>query len=414
MTEQKAIDLTPIEIWANIFDWLLFDPVLFHPDPFHHGRNLHSALWQWDDLARAEMIERQRRVLRLVCRSWKALADSNHNQYWVGSLVQELSPLWKHATRLCILSCTVSSDPQYDCLYHGANTASDISLTTSLQHFPPETPLPVQILEISSELWNHVCDSLPTPTLRSIFSNVEAAHFRGVHLRTETLPDVFTSLTYLGLNLVAPAYYVETSFSIELPSLTTLALGADNAASCQLVDDWKLPQLRHLSFSLKRQHDIGVLSDFRIFERGWPLLLSCRINFHCVAIELPERFWDYLPALVYLGVTCLSIAGSQPPPVGHPIKIIGNIEENDDEDAHMYLIDYLDSCAKLDCVADIYSWDDAVLSHGSSEFHKEYDLIEGPASILSLHTYCVLRGWRFEDRHGRSLKEYMEQKAGDT
>ena len=71
----------PIEIWAEIFDQLLHDPVVFDPDPLSACRNPHTSLRRWYNYPLLEVIEKQRRVLRLVSLTWKSLADKHPSRY---------------------------------------------------------------------------------------------------------------------------------------------------------------------------------------------------------------------------------------------------------------------------------------------------------------------------------------------
>ncbi|KIM19680.1 hypothetical protein M408DRAFT_193879, partial [Serendipita vermifera MAFF 305830] len=73
---------TPIEIWKEVIDALLYDPVVFSCDPYYPGCNLHTALNQWNDWEHLRNLEVQRGILRLVSHSWKSLADSYPHRYF--------------------------------------------------------------------------------------------------------------------------------------------------------------------------------------------------------------------------------------------------------------------------------------------------------------------------------------------
>jgi hypothetical protein len=69
--------MLPVEIWAEIFDHLLYEPGMVEKTPFYPGCNPHTALIEWCNEARLQQVESQRRLLRLVSYTWKILADRN-------------------------------------------------------------------------------------------------------------------------------------------------------------------------------------------------------------------------------------------------------------------------------------------------------------------------------------------------
>jgi hypothetical protein len=45
--QKSAIAIAPVEIWIEIINYLLSDPILFSPDPFYLGCNYQIALEEW-------------------------------------------------------------------------------------------------------------------------------------------------------------------------------------------------------------------------------------------------------------------------------------------------------------------------------------------------------------------------------
>lgn len=78
----SVVTNTPVEIWQEIINQILFDPILFLHDPFYPGCNYHTALNEWSDTTRLLKLEVQRGILRLVSRSWKRLADLSQWRYF--------------------------------------------------------------------------------------------------------------------------------------------------------------------------------------------------------------------------------------------------------------------------------------------------------------------------------------------
>jgi hypothetical protein len=72
----------PWEIWAEIFEYLLYEPSLADSNPFYPGCSPHTALAERYDEVCLQKVERQRRPLRLVCQTWKAIADRASHQFY--------------------------------------------------------------------------------------------------------------------------------------------------------------------------------------------------------------------------------------------------------------------------------------------------------------------------------------------
>src|SRR5277367_677293 len=80
--QKSAIAIAPVEIWIEIVDHLLSDPILFSTDPFYPGCNYQIALEEWQNEGRLMEIAKQRATLRLVSRAWKYVIDLRNNRFY--------------------------------------------------------------------------------------------------------------------------------------------------------------------------------------------------------------------------------------------------------------------------------------------------------------------------------------------
>jgi len=86
----------PVEIWAKILSYLIYPPLTPNANALDHIEN-------------AKLGERERRNLRLVCKSWNAFADDEIRlvdiSWTTRHLEDETSMLLHYARRARVLSC---------------------------------------------------------------------------------------------------------------------------------------------------------------------------------------------------------------------------------------------------------------------------------------------------------------------
>lgn len=415
--------LLPTEIWAEIFDQLLHHPVLFNPDPLSATGNPHTSLRQWYNYPLLESIERQRRVLRLVSSSWKALADKSPFQYLDTRQSLETELRMVRRVRLGI-----KRDAPWD-----LRTLDDYEAWMEMSDEEPPTERLFPIVEsfvhtgkarnvaIITLTGQRCLTALIEEALTGMLPAVKAISVEGYVYPPLNLVRAFPNLTFLGMQVgvgppSGPMYLENESV---FPDLKILQLAfEDDASNIALFQHWQLPKLEHLEITVGCT-DIEAATDSIQYLHGFlkrvgPTLTGLKIYFSGEWITLPSDLWDIVPRIVYLGVSTLSPGyHCSPPPQAHPLRTLANVELETGT-ASGVLYRHIEGWTGLTTVIDSHIWENIPpWTRGPSQpafihRHCGADTLCREC-IIDMHILCTARGWRYEDKLGRTWKEYCER-----
>jgi hypothetical protein len=260
---------------------------------------------------------------------------------------------------------------------------------------------------VSAQIWDIINKYLPEKTIAIIFSQLQALEVVGSSKASLTaVPTFLKSLTYLNISL---ATYGEEG-PLTFPSLTTLRVCLRQTDSFKYVEQWTMPNLRHLEIrDLFSQQNLSEINEY--LKRGWPLLESFRLIVDHGAIFIPNDIWASLPNLTYVGFTRLWFDQALSP-TNHPLHTLALLILDDGSmRSRRTLADVMLNFLNLRVVADTHRWEDIPTeliqaeAIYSSFYHKHvYPLCF--LCVMDLELACEQVGLRYEDRWGRSLEEF--------
>jgi hypothetical protein len=396
-------------------------------DPYNQGCNLHTALLEWYDCDRIREAENQRRALRCVSRSWKALVDLRFDLYFEALTVDDLilgKARWRSAARIhlgvtqgtcyCTTSCLCY---QYSYKFRDIKNGAE-AFAKIIRDLPKGEVLPIRVLMLPSWGWSKITELISDNPLLQVFSEVEVLGISGPIQMAPMLPPVasminqiYPRLTFLAIefNRFNDSFYKfdPVHFSV----LTTLILSITNLGSFSNIKHWELPVLKHLEIT---NSDVTLRASEAVYgylEKGWPKLISLRLNFEESMIIIPPKIWEWVPSLRYLGMSTIRRSPVTVPPTGHPIEVMANLEDSSCTLSRISLVTYVMRWRNVKVVADSHRWEDIspTILREDTPFTGYFNHSHvGPfchLCILDVHKYCTSRGWRYEDRSGRSLGE---------
>lgn len=405
---------TPVEIWQEIVDQLLFNPMLFSLDPLYPGCNFHTALNEWFDTKRMRTLEIQRGILRLVSRSWKAIADASRWRYFESDPCHGEAPLpprYQGARRLLLWHCCpvpwhiVNPDddtrcPCYDSIgcIQAENLASLIGGCRSL----------CRILEFP--LWHPTAASIRTfcDFKKSCLPNLDTLVIRISGPPDPLFPNMFSKLTILDVR-VDFAPLTTKLLDITLPSVRILRITVLEDWECDFTEKWELPDLVYLDLNYPYLPS-RLLSFLKRVGTG---LLALRLLVRYEQIGLPNNFWQAVPRLEYLGLSqCNYLPPS--PPVNHPLHTLAVWElEEDINNARNDAKEIMVTFKTIKTIADLHDWSDMPeeFSSYTVPMEHDHDLKSCWMCVAALNTACSNRGLRYEDGNGRTYAEFRNAAA---
>lgn len=426
VTQFGVIKSVPVEIWKEIFDHILYDPVIFLTNPFYSGCNPHSALHDWTDATCFRKLEHQRGLLRLVSRSWKVLADATRYRYFqthrstepVQSLYSKLAFRVEFQPYWGICGCVQDEECAVDALLNKG--------LYDLSSLATKEPLKSQIIELgdvraleASRLSHNI--QVTYPDLKSLVVFVDKRQL-------EHFLDLFTSITFLSL-VIGNSEDSSTREAIErviaLPVIT-FQLDVSFCDNTAFLLGWEFPLLKHLSIKADERHQSA---DFfaHILRTNGQTLLSLRIEMPLVFVSLPPNLWTQLPALEYLGLTATD--PSTPPTLpypGHPLRTIGVLEPAG-RDFRREVSELITGCENLLTVGDCHNWKEMPEDYDPSSFsadkfdhaHDEDELGGYETDLCwicvqALHSVCLDRGIEYMDHAGITYDAFLHQITNES
>jgi hypothetical protein len=403
----SAIEIAPVEIWAEIFSHLLFDPIAFRTNPFFPGCKYHSALEEWQNPSRLLRIARQHASLRLVSRAWKSLADAYPHQIFhlkMNSVDVHQAQI-RSATRLQVEWCKCPKECDCAEIY-----ATSKKLLGEVCNTLMGSDSMTRILIIPEKAWARTMEPSSSETPSRVIAGVKALEVSGDLHFNPPIFSMYPNLIYLRLDLGSNDLH---SVSATFPALTTLILSAESCPSVENFN-WIIPNLQHAELTDNNaEREIPLLQ--RFLGKAWPKLISLKANTTWIDQCLPSEFWSHLPNLGYLGVSWLKEDDNLvPPPDGHPCEMVGNIENTYVGDARSILFKFARGWKGLKVISDMHCWDeldqpisDDCLVRQSTKFHGYCDAATCCRCIENAAYYCTEQGIRYEDHMGMSLDEHL-------
>ncbi|KIM20020.1 hypothetical protein M408DRAFT_30725, partial [Serendipita vermifera MAFF 305830] len=417
----------PVEIWQEIINHVLCDPIVFLDDPYYPGCNLHTAYNEWDDRKRLCKLEVQRGTLRLVSRSWKVLVDSNRWRYFEPSrcknMTQQLD--WALSTRrldfhhVCSGGEHIPRDEDYPDAYERwiVGWTHQIKLQNPelcSATFEQATIVHIQ-KGIKSNSPNH-----DTPIER-IFPRLRALSVGKYNVLSMHLLGVSTRLTFLSLRLVTGIEDEKYEIPLSFPSLRTLHLETGYERDLDPLVQWKMPLLAHVELKVPFTQEYYPHTAF--FKHIGKNLIRLNLYTYEKSHRHPEKYWEWMPRLEYISVTSLTPNwGLFPPPPDHPLRTFGLVEESIRSMiwSRKNTGDIAGKWKTISTIADCHSWEELTkwlkvtfpdkppdldkLIKGYDHAHRGVHCWE---CIHLLLWKCKENGLRYEDRTGRTWAEYL-------
>jgi len=410
-----------VEIWYRILEEVIDLPYVLDTLVDRNRDHWRTSPW-YHDAKVYEDSERQRKALRLVCRSWLSFAEG-HKYRWI--TYDRSGNTAEHGEALeAIRSATASS------------FAHEASEEVILQSRPRRILFNVttrEDMELFRTTVDHCSEKVTTFYARCVSgyedeivdymvqrrSKLPMLRCLALSLPTHS-PNPFRLISTAFPNLLTLdtgglwSYWLNDNDSLVLPDLEMLGLDV-SAFSAGSLRNWHLPGMTHLSTPLG-QHGIGdaliILEPIKSLGANLLFLNIFRVKNR---IRIPVEFWTWCPCLVelltFLSWTYLDTAA----PAGHPLKYVvhwphydatwvplltGNTSEIAGP-AALRSLTFLPP--KLELFVVWHTWSEylELLGHG-------YDRSQQEGFLVRMNEICVGRSVRVEDQNQVGLDEFLE------
>ena len=421
----KVVLNTPVEIWQEIIDWVLFDLVIFLTDPFFPGCNLHTALNDWTDSRRLRNHEVQRGHLRLVSHAWKTLIDSSSYRYFepygrtyvdqIGKYSQPAHRLeFHHRCGLPIVKGRVESCASCE-LYSGLGIESIV--------FQQCTPLNAKILRFPRWWQSGIYLDPHQSAFYDYFPNLRALFISADEDSLNTVSKLFINLTFLSLRKEkgTRTYSTEEYSPLVLPKLKTFQFHVTYNSDVGFLKEWSMPSLAHIDLIVEVPRT--DLSDIcTLFLDIGHSAQSIRISGEMEFLPFPSEIWEKMPLLEYLALSTLDRPDNQPPvlpspPPNHPFHTLATIWDEvymhrAREDVHRVIGKW----KGLGTIADSHSWESMPKTF-LENWEEHGPIVKVPAPsyasaweyVALLQLSCTEHGLRYEDCSGRTFAQFQAQ-----
>ncbi|KAG8830766.1 hypothetical protein FRC18_007621 [Serendipita sp. 400] len=370
----------PPEIWLKIFAFVLWDDIIFDPDPVSSSPQPHLALRSWHDTERMLEVEKQRTILRRVSGTWKDIVGTLSPYHFqstetTNTTIDEFS--LQRAHRLQLGSPGDRFNRGDGCCCRGY---SYWNLPDPQEH------------RASSLLADHMSS---IGTIRAEILIIPRSEWNA--LLTKPLQDVRRLLSTVRALL------------IEYSGLIPLLISSEECL--EWVGKWDIPSLRYLELATISEIFGLCLSDF--LRNVGQELVSLQLSDAFNPISFFRDIWHTLPRVRYFGSTMMNIIPPRPPP-NHPLQVFSNREHGSYSNWRDDLKEIINVWTKIQCVSDTHVWDrvakefryiqENYIPPLSSHHCEGRQICEHCVHIL--YFTCEKRGVRYEDEYGRTWAEY--------
>ncbi|CAG7846293.1 SubName: Full=Related to myotubularin related protein 1 {ECO:0000313/EMBL:CCA68449.1} [Serendipita indica DSM 11827] len=405
----SALSQVPPEIWEIIHKYCISVPLFFETDPAVHG--VDSLVQYYSEVAYWHS-ERTRNAMRRVCKSWNIALDTFRHRYIRlsdvahGRVPLEALPLairiflepysFCQCKEVCYPERRVFGEARWMSIK--TRMARMLVGATTASHAPWKLEIlegQLQIPDFALERLANVCPRLRTLTQRSC---AELDKYQQLVPHTQMLlmdGDWAEGCAITG--------------GLKLPNLTTLLLRGEMQNFCP--EEWSIPSLLHLHLDIfglvlgPGATDLlsRILGCWGLHLRT--LTISCESD-----LRMPNSFWSLVPRVREVQ---LPFIWTLDPPVGHPLRVVrlseslmAFAEDFSEIEPRLPLQGAIEDDRKSSIrrIALHESWHNALLFHPQ----LDWDI------YTRLERYCSERRWRFTDRFGSTLSDYILRLIAST
>ncbi|KIM20024.1 hypothetical protein M408DRAFT_310608 [Serendipita vermifera MAFF 305830] len=363
----RAVLKTPVEVWQEIIEHVLYYPIAFLTDPYYPGCNFHTAFNEWTDRRRLRKLEVQRGTLRLVSPSWRDLIDSRSWKYFepylCGNTIQQST--WAQSARrldldnVCIAIENIIEDSSSRCDECGYKKIH-VPAISDVTNFNPH---PFRATILSMPFYEgKLCSKIQYSHLDIYFPNVYSL-FAWYRDSFEMPPlNLLASLTFLSICVDIGGVPTQDEIIPPFFALKTFHLEILDDERIEFLEQWEIPLLAHLQISIPSSAPtIAYL--FTLLARIGKNLVRLCLRIYEEYVDLPGDFWEVMPVLEYFGTTVLKGDSSFPiPPVGHSLRTFAVVEEGNYTDEAREITSRLVGLWKTLDTIEIYLAEKGILS----------------------------------------------------
>lgn len=370
----------PVELWRDILRYFIAEEELF--DPCRVENRNATSVEQVRTLDLWRSIEKRRKVLRVVCRSWKVFVDKHLGRLigWNGS-DQGWTMQEQHTVRVAVCRRWHRS------FFH--------MLRANPKGFPSLTALHL-VQGLPAKGWD--CDLEDTAQLLenlSTLPKLQLLHIRG---HVFDLSDIATHLPHL----------ISLSVARDFPSSTNRPWSFSHLQilDCSVVDNTftrcQLPSLRH--FSVARILPIEPLCTF--LEHNGAHMQSLRLGNTGTTAHLPPEVWLSIPKIQFLHANLFNT--SIPPlplPRDHIVKIVHTHWKSDSGQSIplVWALGTSGTSPYVSCLE--FSFEFHITWKEIVELNELHPSDHARTSLIRWATVCDRAGFYLRDRKGMSLAD---------
>ncbi|PVF93118.1 hypothetical protein CPB86DRAFT_877386 [Serendipita vermifera] len=403
------MDRIPSELWAQIIEVFVFGAPVLVPDPLDCCRSPLNAVDDWISQDPLSLFFDNVLTAMLVCRGWKEITDrlrkmvfiAQHSPLdWTSVLLDK--PL-KYITQAHLVARISFS--QIDRLIPISSHGSDeIEIQDFLQAHLDELQARI-LVGVCLKRLSHAVVNQGNP----LFHLQAAKHTEPIVANEAFFSNIsiaFPNLVYLECKLQRSQDAASSNSQLFLPHLKSLFLRSPFDTS-----GWSLPSLKGLIIemnvpsTMEQPLVLGAVTEMlktiRQFGRAVAFL-----GVISSLLSPPRDFdiWSCCPQLT--GLNWIGGVGNlrdSNPPGNHPLQYLMAAPDNFDENQRLDFIYFLQRIPNLRTVSvPFLNWE--VLNKRKSTLLSR---IEHPSPLVSASKELEVIGIRFEDRKGRSLKEFQ-------
>jgi hypothetical protein len=316
----SILSAIPVEIWHEILQAVIHVPFVLDTTVSTEGCFWHDQSLYHDKRPYIES-ENQRKLLRLVCKSWKAFADENQFR-WItyDSGYSGLDTERKEAEMALSvprpeISKVSTSRPRRILLNVTRNEDLGVFRRT-IDNFGSK--LNTLFVDCSDKygapIFEHlIAQSSMLPSLRCLM--LKAINFRSNPL--QVISRAFPKLT--GLTLERGLFPHNPDDCLSLPQLESLYFDFRFLVGIT-PETWKMPELVRLSLPLSDNQDEKAVVFRFLKSHGRKLVflhLSCNIQ-----ANLSSELWNWCPSLTEIATSFSRVLLGGPIPTTHPLKYL--------------------------------------------------------------------------------------------